>query len=168
MEQFDLALLILRVVFGLFFVAHGYNKVAKGLDGTARWFGSVGMRAPMWQARAAAGTEIGAGLLLTVGLLTPLASAGIIGVMVVAIRVAHWRTGFFIFNSPQGWEYCASIIAAAFAIGVVGPGRWSIDHALDIADWYHGWTGAVVAGILGLVGGVVQLLVSYRPHLEKS
>ena len=80
MEQFDLAFLVLRVVFGLSIAAHGYNKVAKGLEGTARWFGSVGLRAPRWQARAAASTEIGAGLLLAAGLLTPLAAAGIIAV----------------------------------------------------------------------------------------
>ncbi|MEN9504631.1 MAG: hypothetical protein RI958_557 [Actinomycetota bacterium] len=168
MEQFDLAILVLRVVTGLFFVAHGYNKVAQGLAGTAAWFGSVGMRAPMWQARAAAGTEIGAGLLLAAGLLTPLAAAGIIGVMVVAIRVAHWKAGFFIFTSPQGWEYCASIIAAAFVIGMAGPGRWSVDHGLDLMAWYEGWTGAVVAGGVGVLGGIGQLLVSYRPTKASS
>lgn len=163
MEQLDVGVLVLRVAVGLFFAAHGYNKVAKGLDGTARWFASVGMRWPTWQARGAAATEIGAGLLLALGLLTPLAAAGMIGVMVVAIRVAHWRTGFFIFTSPQGWEYCATIIVTSWSIATIGPGRWSLDHGLDVGGWYAGWTGSVVAGLVGLGSALVLLLTSYRP-----
>ena len=39
-----------------------------------------------------------------------------IGVMIVAIVVEHWKVGFFIFKPNQGWEYCASIAIAAFVI----------------------------------------------------
>ena len=74
------------------------------------------MRWPRWQARLAATTEVGAGVLLAVGLLTPLAAAGVIGVMIVAIVVAHWKVGFFIFKEGQGWEYCASIAVAAGSV----------------------------------------------------
>ena len=52
-----------------------------------------------------------------------------IGVMTVAIVVAHWKVGFFIFKPNQGWEYCASIAVTAFVIAMIGPGRWSLDHA---------------------------------------
>jgi putative oxidoreductase len=162
-NQLDAGLLILRVTFGLFFAYHGYNKLfgPGGLDGTTGWFASIGMRWPRWQARLAATTEVGSGVLLAAGLLTPLAAAGMIGVMTVAIVVAHWKVGFFIFKPNQGWEYCASIAVTAFVIGVVGPGRWSLDHALDIA--WRGWTGAVVASVAGVGGALAQLAVSYRP-----
>ena len=70
MQQVDLALLVLRVVFGVFLACHGINKVKGGLAGTARWFGGIGMKWPKWQARIAASTEIGAGLLFALGLLT--------------------------------------------------------------------------------------------------
>ena len=163
MHHADLALLVIRVVFGLSIAYHGYNKVfgGGGLAGTAGWFGSIGFKWPKWQARVAAGTEIGAGLLFAVGLATPLAAAGMIGLMVVAIWVAHRKAGFFIFNNPQGWEYCASIAAAAFAIGTIGAGQWSIDHGIhkDVS----GWTGALIAGIVGVGGAIAQLAVSYRP-----
>ena len=99
------------------------------------------MRWPQWQARIAATTEIASGVMLAAGFLTPLAAAGIIGVMVVAIVVAHWKVGFFVFLPNQGWEYCASIIAAALAIAILGPGRWSIDHAIGW-DW-QSWSGFV-------------------------
>jgi putative oxidoreductase len=167
-DQFNFGVLVLRLVFGLFLAYHGYNKVfgGGGLAGTARWFGSIGMRWPQWQARIAAATEIGAGVLMAAGLLTPLAAAGMIGVMVVAIVVEHWKVGFFIFKPNQGWEYCASIAVAAFCIATMGPGEWSLDHAFDIE--LTGWTGAIIAGVLGVGGALVQLAVSYRPKPAAS
>jgi putative oxidoreductase len=167
-NQFNLGMLVLRLVFGLSLVAHGYNKVFRGgkLAGTARWFEGIGMKWPMWQARLAASTEIGSGLLLAAGLLVPLAGAGMIGLMVVAIIVAHWKNGFFIFNPGEGWEYCASIATAAWVIATVGPGEWSLDHGFDI-EW-TGWSRAIVAGALGVGGALLQLAVSYRRPPAKA
>jgi putative oxidoreductase len=160
---FDLGMLVLRLVFGLFFAYHGYNKFfgPGGISGTVGWFGSIGMKWPAMQARIAATTEIGAGVMLAAGVLTPFAAAGMIGVMIVAIVVAHWKVGFFIFKPNQGWEYCASIAVAAWAIATVGPGEASLDHALDI-DWGT-WGAAIIAAALGIGGAVAQLVVSYRP-----
>lgn len=161
----DTALLVLRIVFGVFLALHGLNKVRGGLDGTARWFGGIGMRAPGLQARAAAATEIGAGLALAVGFLTPLAAAGMVGVMVVATWVAHRKIGFFVFHEGQGWEYTVSIAVVAAFVGTVGPGRASLDHALgiDLHTALGGWSGAVIAVGLGLAAGIVQMLAFYRP-----
>lgn len=164
MDPIDLALLVLRLVFGLFLVAHGYNKVfgGGGLTGTAGWFGSIGMRWPDVQARLAATTEIGAGLLFAAGLLTPFAAAGMIGVMVVATWAAHRKNGFFVFR--EGWEYTVSIAVAAWTVAAIGPGEISLDHAIGL-DWtaWDGWVGAVIAVVLGVGGGIGQLAVSYRP-----
>jgi putative oxidoreductase len=162
-QQANLALSLLRVTFGLFLAYHGYNKVfgGNGLKGTAGWFGSIGMKWPEWQARLAATTEVGAGVLFALGLLTPLAAAGMIGVMVVAIWTVHWKVGFFVFKPDQGWEYCASIALVAFAVAMMGPGEWSVDHALDLS--FDGWTGAIIAAVLGVGGAAAQLALSYRP-----
>lgn len=161
-DQTNLGLLILRLCLGLFLAYHGYNKIfgQGGLAGTASWFGSIGFKWPKWQARLAAGTEIGAGLLLALGLLTPLAGAGVIGVMLVAIVVAHWKVGFFVFLPNQGWEYCATIALGALAVGTMGPGHWSIDHAIDFS--LDGWNGLLVTAIVGIGGALAQLSVSYR------
>ena len=148
MQQLDVGLLVLRAVFGVFLAYHGYNKVfgGGGLAGTARWFGSIGMKWPLWQARLAATTEIGAGLML------------------VAIVVAHWKVGFFIFKPDQGWEYCASIAVVALVVATTGPGRWSLDHALGIH--FSGWSGALLGGLLGIGGALAQLALSYRPKVS--
>lgn len=162
-DQLNLGLLVLRVVFGLFLAYHGYNKIfgGNGLTGTAAWFGGIGLRWPMWQARIAATTEIGAGLLFAAGLFTPLAAAGMVGVMMVAIVVAHWKVGFFVFKPNQGWEYCASIAVVALVVALVGPGEWSLDHALDLVP--SGWAGGLIALVVGAGGALLQLALSYRP-----
>lgn len=161
-DQLNLALLVLRVFFGVGLAAHGYNKVfgGGGLAGTGRWFGSIGMKWPSLQARMAAGTEIGAGLLFAAGLLTPLAAAGMIALMVVAGWVVHRPNGFFIVK--EGWEYVASIALVAWSVATIGPGRFSLDNAFDIES--SGWTGALVAGVVGVGAAVAQLAVCYRPH----
>ena len=165
-DQLDVALLVVRVAFGLGVAAHGYNKVfgGGGLVGTGQWFGSIGMRWPALQARLAAGTEIGTGLLFAVGLLTPLAAAGIIGLMTVAFWAVHRNNGFMITN--HGWEYVAAITVVAWAVATIGPGRFSLDNAFDI-EW-SGWTGAVVAGVVGVGSGAAQLAICYRPEPAKA
>jgi putative oxidoreductase len=165
MQQANLALLVLRVSFGLFLACHGYNKVfgGNGLAGTARWFGSIGMKWPIWQARLAATTEVGAGVLFAAGLLTPLAAAGMIALMIVAIWTVHWKVGFFVFRPNQGWEYCASIAIVAFAVAMMGPGEWSLDHAFDLT--FSGWSGALIAAGIGIAGAAAQLAICYRPKV---
>jgi len=145
--------------------AHGCNKLfgPNGLKGTAGWFGSIGMKWPKWQARMAAGTEVGAGALFAAGLLMPFAAAGFIGLMVVAIVTVHGSVGFFIFRPNQGWEYCASIAIVAFAVGTIGAGKYSLDHAFKIDEHINDWTGMLITLILGIGGGLLQLAVSYRP-----
>jgi putative oxidoreductase len=169
-KQLDLALLVMRVSFGVGLAAHGYNKVfgGGGLKGTAGWFGSIGMKWPKWQARLAAGTELGAGLLFALGLLTPFAGAGLIGLMMVAIVTVHWTVGFFVFRPNQGWEYCAAITVVGFAVSTIGAGKYSLDHALHIDRHITGWSGALIAGILGVGGALLHLAVSYRPPAKAA
>jgi putative oxidoreductase len=166
MEQFDVALLVVRLVFGVTLAYHGYNKVsgAGGLAGTTGFFDSIGMRWPHVQARLAAATEIGAGLLFAAGLLTPFAAAGIIGLMAVATWAVHRGNGVFVFN--QGWEYTVSIAVVAWAIATTGPGDYSLDEAFDLS--WSGWTGALIAALLGLGAAAVQLAICYRPPAQAT
>jgi DoxX len=73
MTSVDIASLILRLAVGLTIVAHGWNHAFGGgrIPGTARWFESIGLRPGRLHALMATGTELGAGALLAVGLLTP-------------------------------------------------------------------------------------------------
>ena len=171
-DPIDVGLLAVRLMIGIGVAMHGYNKIFGGgrLPGTARWFGSMGMRWPKVQARMAAFTEIAAGLGFAAGLLTPFAAAGLIGLMLVALVVSHRKNGFFIFNKGEGWEYVAVIAVTAWAVGTIGPGTASLDHALDLTDTWNGstWTGALIAGLLGVGSAAALLAVCYRPAQQFS
>ena len=157
----NLALLILRVWAGVVFLAHGV-KHARGRAKTGNWLASVGFRNPDFQWLAMTVSEIGVGVLLIAGLLTPLAAAGLIGTMVVAYVVVHRDVGFWVTARPdEGWEYVATLIAMAFAIAILGPGEWSVDHAIGIADDLDGWPGAAIAAG-GVLSGLAQVALFWR------
>lgn len=163
MDEYNAAMLLLRVAFGLTMAAHGYAKVFQGgkLDGTAGWFDSIGMKPGKVHARLAAGTEIATGLGLALGLLTTFSAMGFVGLMVVAGWVVHRSNGFFIVS--EGWEYTFILAVAAVGIAMLGPGEWSIDHALGFATDLDGWVGLIIAGAGGVAAGVGQLAAFYRP-----
>src|SRR5919206_1159412 len=131
---FNLSVLVLRVVLGIVFLAHGINHVFRGgkIPGTGRWFESLGMKPGVLHAWLASLTEIASGALLIVGLLTPLAGAGVVGTMLVAWITNHLKNGFFIFRPGEGYEYVMTLTLAALALAGLGAGEWSLDNALDI------------------------------------
>jgi putative oxidoreductase len=162
-DQINLGLLLLRVAVGGTMVAHGYNHFFRGgkIAGTGRWFGSLGMKPGILHAWLASVTELAAGSMLILGLLTPLAAGACAGVMFVAWITNHLRNGFFIFRPGEGWEYVANLAAASLAIGALGAGQWSLDNAINFE--LHGWKGFGAALIVS-VGGTVALLVTFwRP-----
>lgn len=163
----DFSLLLLRVVLGLTMAAHGYNKFFSGgrIPGTAGWFDSIGMKPGKLHAVLAASTEILAGVGLAVGLLTPIPAAGFVALMLVAAWTVHRGNGFFIVKS--GWEYNLILAVAAVAIAGTGAGRYSLDYLLFhhscFAHYLHGWCGLIIAAGLGLLGGIGQLAIFFRP-----
>lgn len=158
----NLALLLFRASLGLMMASHGYAKIfgAGKLAGTAGWFDSIGMKPGRLHAPLAAGTEIGSGLLMALGLLHSFAAMAMIGVMVVAGWVVHRHNGFFI--TTEGWEYTFIVAVAAAALAMLGPGEWSIDQAIGLADGLDGFTGLILA-LVGVAAGAAQIAMFYRP-----
>src|SRR5436305_2940536 len=134
--------------------AHGYNHVWGGgkLAGTARWFGSIGFRHSRFQALMASVTELVVGPMLVLGLLTPLAAAGVIGVMLVALIANHLKNGFFIFRPGEGYEYVLYILLSAFGLCLLGGGKYSLDNAFNIPHMYGGY--GFLISLLGVVGAI--------------
>jgi putative oxidoreductase len=150
------ALLLVRVVVGITMIMHGYNHWRGGgrIAGTARWFSGLGLKYGVLQAWLSVITELGAGLLLIVGLLTPLACAAVISVMLIAGLLAHRPNGFFVFR--DGFEYVLVLTAVCLALAVLGPGRFSLDNAFgsEITGWAGGGIalGVAVVATAGLLG----------------
>src|SRR3954466_9755249 len=151
-------LFIIRAVIGGLLFAHGAQKLfgwygGYGLDGTGGFFESVGHRPGRTMAMIAGLSEAGGGLLLVMGLFTPLGSAMIIGTMIVAAISVHKDNGLWSTNG--GYEL--PLINAAVAAGpaFTGAGQWSLSSALD-PPWTRGFGAGLVALCLaGIAAGVV-------------
>ncbi|MFD7785024.1 DoxX family protein [Streptomyces nojiriensis] len=158
----DTGILILRLLVGLLVAAHGVQKISRhlgghGLDGGAREFRADGFRGGVLTALAAGGGQIGSGLLLAAGLLTPLAATGVIGVMTVALTV-KWHGGLWVQN--DGYEYPLVLIVTAAALAATGPGAFSLDAAIGLTPYPLWWTAPVLAA--GVGSGLLTRLVLHR------
>lgn len=146
----EYGLLLLRLVVGLAFMAHGSQKLfgwfgGGGPSGTAGFFASLGYRAPALMALLAGLAELGSGLLLALGLATPLAALALATVMLNAIVTVKWTQGFF-----GGYELDVVFLTVAVALAATGPGCLSLDRAIGWDDNITGieWASVVLAGAI--------------------
>jgi putative oxidoreductase len=134
--MWDLGVLVLRLVVGLYLVGHGSQKLfgwfeGPGLQGIHGGMTMLRFRpAQVWTAAVVAG-EVGGGLLMVLGLLSPLGPLGVAAAMFVAMLAAHWDKGLWI--AKGGIELTLTYLAAAVAVGLTGPGRFSLDALLGTA-----------------------------------
>jgi putative oxidoreductase len=155
----EIALLGLRLIVGLTFAAHGAQTLfgafgGRGIEGTAQVFEQLGLRPGKLNAWLGGMVELLGGLLIAVGLLTPIAAVALIADMTAAVLTVHRCNGFF--NTEQGVEYNLVLVAAVFAVAGVGAGAWSLDGALNIGLSGTGWAlAALGAGLLGGLGAVL-------------
>lgn len=151
-------LLVLHVFVGLLFAAHGAQKLfgafnGPGVAGVTGFMSSLGLEPARFHGLAAGVIEFGGGLLIALGLVTPIAAAGLIAVMITAIVTVHGANGFF--SQDGGIEFNATLIAVLFALTSIGPGDVSLDSALGLGLTGFGWAlGALAAGVVGGLGVV--------------
>jgi len=159
-----LGILILRLVIGLTLAAHGAQKLFGwfGGPGMNDWTGAMNrMRirpATPW-AWMSALAELGGGLGLAVGLLTPLPSLAIAGSMLVAIALVHWPRGFFV--TKGGYEFNLAILAGVAAVALTGAGDYSLDAALRI---HLPEPVTLIVGTILLLAGVAVALTTRAPE----
>jgi putative oxidoreductase len=155
----DLGLLLLRVGLGVVLVAHGLQKLfgwwgGEGLTGLRNSLSDVGYQHADILTYCVAGGEIGAGVLLVLGLFTPLAAAGVLAYLINGLiaGMAGQNSRSFPFFLPNGHEYELTLIVATIAVILVGPGRYGFDAG-------RGWArrpfiGSIAALLIGIAGGV--------------
>lgn len=155
----DLGLLVLRLALGGVFLAHGAQKLfgafgGPGIDGFARGLEQMGFQRATVLSWVTGITEFGGGALLVFGLFTPLAAAGLLGVMVNAL-VMKFDGAFF--ASSGGVEY--ELVLGALALGLLftGPGRAALDNG---RSWFrHPLAGGGVCLLVAAAASAVVLLV---------
>jgi putative oxidoreductase len=130
------------VATGAFMVGHGMHKL-RDVERTARAFDYLGLKPGQQHALLAGVTETGAGAASILGVFTPAASAAMTGTMTVAIAKVHGKNGPWITKS--GYEYNAVLMAVAFALAAVGPGRLALDGKVTRRRAGFGWAIAELA-----------------------
>ena len=151
-------LLILRLTLGLIVAAHGAQKLfgwfdGPGLEGSAAGLERVGVR-PGWPwALISGAVEFGGGLLVAVGLLTPIAALLVAGNLLVAILTVHLPKGLW--NSDGGYEFPLALLGGLVALSLVGPGRLAIDTVVPLhLPQPATWLIIVIVVLLGIIAAV--------------
>ena len=158
----NLALLLIRATLGLFMAGHGAQKLfgsfgGPGIEGTAGFMESLGLKPGKQWAVLGGASEFGGGLLTLLGLLNPLGPLGVIGSMAIATTKVHWDNPIWVTEGGAEFPVTNSVIATALMM--TGPGSVSLDRALGlrVPRWIS---------FLGLV--TVALVVAYAWNAEAS
>jgi putative oxidoreductase len=162
----DLGRLLVRLAIGGTFFVHGTQKLfgwfgGPGLEGTGQFFESLGLRPGRRNAVAAGTVETGGGILVALGVATPLAAAGLTAVMITALRTAVWNEGF----KPATGEHEVLLATAALALAETGPGTPSIDSALGLEASGRTWALASLAA--GAAGSAMAVSMGRRQQPEE-
>lgn len=158
----NLALLLIRTTLGLFMVGHGAQKLfgsfgGPGIEGTAGFMESLGLKPGKQWAVLGGASEFGGGMLTLLGLLNPLGSLGVIGSMAMATTKVHWSNPIWV--TEGGAEYPVVNSAIATALMMTGPGAISLDRifGLRVPRWIS---------FFGLV--TVALVIAHAWNAEAS
>lgn len=133
------AAVLLRLVVGCGFVAHGMAKLGRGPAGFGRLLAHIGAPSPVVTAWVVTLLELFGGVALVAGAFVVVAAVPLAATMLVAMFTVHWRYGFSSVNTvglspdgpvfgPPGYEVNLLYVGALAAIAVSGAGPFSVDR----------------------------------------
>lgn len=159
-------LLILRLWLALMLAGHAFGKTAgwwnagKGIQVTAPFFESLGLRPGARMVRLAAIAELIAAVGLLLGIATPLSASVAVGTMLVAAWAQSARG---LWNVNGGAELALTYAVSAAVLAFTGSGRFALDHAIGIDDTIESELAGVAAvGVALLASGLVVVRARRR------
>jgi len=116
-------------------MGHGAQKLfgsfgGPRISGFAKMLEQLSIKPAKLMAILAGLAKFGSGILMILGLLTPLAALALIGVMIVAVLTVHLKNGFFVTNG--GYEFNLALAGMALTLLIIGAGAYSLDSVLGI------------------------------------
>lgn len=155
----DFGLFVLRLMVGALLTMRGLQKLfglfgGPGIDGFTQIVADSGFEHAKILAIAGGAIELVAGVMLIIGLATPIAAAGLLGLvgLGIAIRLTGPDQVPLLSDTAQGLETQVLYAATLFALLFAGPGRWSVDRKWG---WSHRprFSGLVWLVIVALAAG---------------
>jgi putative oxidoreductase len=158
----DVGALVLRVAVGAVLAVHGTQHLfgwfdGPSLDGYTRLVESLGYEPARLLAVVGGISEVAGGLLLILGLLTPLGVAAAVGVTGNAVISFHpaQEDGFWL----SFGDFPLLLGLSAVAVAFVGPGLLSLDRS---RSWVRGEPRWALSGVgLGVGVAVVALVLKF-------
>ncbi|WIV19144.1 DoxX family protein [Paenibacillus polygoni] len=123
MMKMNIVTTIMRVVFGILFLAHGMDKFNTGLGNVAGWFESIHI--PGFMAYIVGPVELIGGILLILGLFTRYVSAILFIILLGAVLTTKLSMGLL-----NGYELDLSFMLIALYLVFAEVTRWSLDHLI--------------------------------------
>ena len=142
------ALILLRLVVGYGFLAHGFTKWSRGPAAFAGILQATGVPLPHFMAWVTIATEFTVGLAFLVGAFVSLVSIPAIVLLAVAIFTVHLRYGFSSIKlisvvngraqfGPPGYECDLLYIACIAVLALIGPTPMSVDRYRSLNSLEH-------------------------------
>lgn len=122
---------VLRVVLGIVFIAHGWDKLQNGPGNFAGFLTSLNVPAPEIMAWVVTLLEFGGGIMLILGVLTRIVALLFVLEMIAAILLVKIDVGL-IAEQGAGAELDLALMAGALAILFLGPGKLAVDDKIGL------------------------------------
>jgi uncharacterized membrane protein YphA (DoxX/SURF4 family) len=123
-----IAVIPLRITLGVIMLDSGIGKWRRGISGTGHWFASLGFPKPQILARFVATLETVCGLLIIIGLFTPIAALLVAANMTVATYVQKFKLrASFQGGESQGYELDILLVVSALTVAAVGGQAFAIE-----------------------------------------
>lgn len=132
-------MLLLRLLLGFGFAAHGWAKLSRGPEGFANILEAIGVPSPHFMAWFTTFVELVGGTLLMAGAFVILLSIPLAVTMLTAMFTVHFQYGFSSIKiksitsegaqfGPPGYEVNLLYIVGLLVLVLAGSGKWSIDQ----------------------------------------